>query len=328
MGASTRLLALAGFCVHLSDVAAAGKSTHGFLAASGEGQRCDQIPTTYKVVAKKKLPHLEKPFTQGLEFATDGTLIETSGSFPPPTKSYVRGVNPETGDTLWRTDEGLNGAFIEGVTRLGAEGHWFSTVYQEPHLALEYDEDFNYLRSYEYFFDGWGFTHTLDGSAFLATNGSSEVMQLDPATFKVQRSARATCLCEYVPALNELELVEDFMGKGPALLGNVYTSRVVLALDPQTMGCIGAFNLRGLDEPITLNEKSGYHVANGIAYRKSTNTYFLTGKNWDSMFEVELQDDPEDDSITQLQVWLESTHTAPGILSLIAMDIKRQTMAI
>ncbi len=30
------------------------------------------------------------------------------------------------------------------------------------------------------------------------------------------------------------------------------------------------------------------NVMNGIAYRKSTNTFFVTGKNWNYIFEVQL----------------------------------------
>lgn len=32
------------------------------------------------------------------------------------------------------------------------------------------------------------------------------------------------------------------------------------------------------------------NVLNGIAYRKETNTFFLGGKNWNYLFEIELKD--------------------------------------
>lgn len=298
-----------------------------FLEASGSrGPSCDQRPATFKVEALRQLPHDGLPFTQGLEFNNQDQLVETSGSFPAGTRSYIRGVDPATGNTLWRTEAGLDGAFIEGITRFGSDGHWFSTVYQTPHRTLEYDSNFNFVQSHPYYLDGWGFSRSLDGAYFLATNGSSLVMQLEPNTFEIIGAKHATCRCQNVPALNELELVHNFMNMGPALLGNVYTSRVVLALDLDTMECIGAFNLNSLNETISDTESAGFHVANGIAYRGSQDTYFLTGKNWNSMFEVRLEEDGQDQmsTISLLDDWLSQAHMAPGILSLFEGSRKVQ----
>lgn len=324
MSASRSIFALLVFCRSttiavqppLASKASTSKET-SFLQTAKSNRRC-ATPTTYQVNSLRKISHVGRPFTQGFEFH-DGHLIETSGSFPAGTQSFIRGVSVADGVTLWRTDQGLNGSFIEGITRFGEHNHWFSTVYQEPHRALEFDENFNFVASYPYYFDGWGFTSSPDGSGFLATNGSSYVMELDPVTFQIVKSTRAKCLCQNIPALNELELVQNFQGQGPALIANVYTSRIVLAFDLATMECIGAFNLNGLDEPITEDEPLGFHVANGIAYNPGNNLYYLTGKNWESMFEVELREDSTDNTIDLLDDWLKRPHYAPGILSFLEM---------
>merc|ERR1712232_1218352 len=99
------------------------------------------------------------------------------------------------------------GAFVEGISQLGSKGHWFASVYQEPRKTLEYDPEFNFLQHHPYYFDGWGLTRNVDNTHFLATNGSSEVMTLDPGTFRLASSAPATCFGRKVPALNELEMV-------------------------------------------------------------------------------------------------------------------------
>jgi len=44
---------------------------------------------------------------------------------------------------------------------------------------------------------------------------------------------------------------------------------------------------RGL---LSREERSGTDVLNGIAYRPSTGTFFLTGKYWPALFEVELSE--------------------------------------
>jgi glutamine cyclotransferase len=268
----------------------------------------------FNVKVIREFDHEEKPFTQGLEYDPDtNTLIETSGSFPEGTKSFIRSIDPATGKTLWKKEDGLTGAFVEGITR--TNGHWFASVYQEPRKALEYDSNFKYVRNHSYYFDGWGLTRTPDDKAFLATNGSSTVMKLDQ-DFKLLESKVAMCHGKPVPGLNELEMVRDFQGtKKPALLGNVYTSRIVLALDPDTMECTGAFHLEGLSEPFESGETSGYHVANGIAYRPESDTFFVTGKNWNKMFEVKLEEEhiATNSAFTKLAEWQESQHTAPGL---------------
>jgi len=274
---------------------------------------------SYGVKVIRELPHEDRPFTQGLEYdAKSNTLIETSGSFPAGTQSYIRAIDPKSGATLWKKQDGLNGSFIEGIAQVrGSNGHWFASVYQEPRKTLEYDENFNYLRNHPYYFDGWGLARSHDNKAFLATNGSSYVMTLDPNTFELLHSKVAMCHGKPVPGLNELESVENFQGKGPALLGNVYTSRVVLVLDPKTMECTGAFHLEGLSEPYEQGEGQGYHVANGIAYNQVDDTFFVTGKNWNKMFEVKLEEEvggiAGSSAFTKLAEWQESTHVAPGL---------------
>merc|ERR1711862_839528 len=116
---------------------------------------------------------------------------------------------------------GIGSSFIEGIVQRGPEGHWFASVYQEPRSTLEYDQNFNYVRKHPYHFDGWGLTRSVDGASFLATNGSSSVMTLaSDGSFNLKEAKQATCLGKPVPALNELEMVPDFLGQGPALLGN------------------------------------------------------------------------------------------------------------
>lgn len=272
---------------------------------------------SFNVKLIKELPHEDAPFTQGLEYdPSTKTLIETSGSFPPGTPSYIRSIDPATGKTLWKKQDGIDGAFIEGIAQSrGKDGHWFASVYQEPRKTLEYDSNFTYLGNHPYYFDGWGFARTLDDQYFLATNGTANVMKLDPNTMQVVESKVAMCHGKPVPGLNELEMVRHFQGRGPALLGNVYTSRVVLALDPHTMECTGAFHLEGVCEPSQADEEQGYHVANGIAYNPDSDTYFVTGKNWKQMCEVQLvmEETHDSNAFMKLAQWQESVHTAPGL---------------
>lgn len=260
-------------------------------------------PVIYSVHPMREMDHVGAPFTQGLEFTEDGErLIETSGSYPAGTQSFVRTLDPETGEVLVSTQEGLDhaaqpgGRFIEGIVQLeaGAGSHWFASTY-EDHTAVEYDSEFNQVDEHPYPYEGWGFSRNADRTAFLATNGSSHIMELTPGTFEVESVKTATCYGRTVSGINELEMVHDFQGSGqPALLGNVYMTRIVVALDPATMNCIGLLHLEGLGD-VQDNESVGFHVANGIAFNRHTGTYIMTGKNWRKMFEVRLEEEsPEE----------------------------------
>lgn len=297
--------------------------SHGSAPGGGDGAPSPPpvlaVPKSYEVTVVNRLPHRDKPFTQGLEMGTMGQygqiLIETSGAYPPGTQSFIRGVDPRNGEVLWTSTAGLGDSFVEGITQLGPDGHWYASVYQTPRRLLEYDANMQYVRDLPYYFDGWGLTRNRNSTAFLATNGSAYIMTLDTEDVAYQDSTPAMCLGHKVPGLNELEMVDDFLGGGPALLGNVYFTRVVLVLHPDSMECLGAFRLDGLEERVNKNEKFGYHVANGIAYDKHTGHLFVTGKNWDSMFEVSLRENSTDTSAFDLLgTFLEAK--ASGVLTL------------
>lgn len=256
-------------------------------------------PVIYSVHVIREMDHVGAPFTQGLEFTEDGErLIETSGSYPAGTQSFVRALDPQSGAVLVSTNAGLDhavqpgGRFIEGIVQLeaGADSHWFASTY-EDHTAIEYDSEFNHVDEHPYPYEGWGFSRNSDRTAFLATNGSEHVMELTPGSFEVESVKTATCYGGAVSGINELEMVHDFQGSGqPALLGNVYMTRIVVALDPATMHCIGLLHLEGLGD-VEGHESAGFHVANGIAFNQYTGTYIMTGKNWQKMFEVRLEEE-------------------------------------
>jgi len=245
-------------------------------------------PKSYAVTKVRAIPHDGTPWTQGLEFSDDGRLVETSGDYPFGTGSYVRLVDMDTGMTTRKITDGLDRPiFIEGLSEL--DGRWFASTY-EDHVALEYDNDFNFVKTHPFPWQGWGLTRSPDRKSFIATNSTEYVLTLEPGSFNLRSMKPATCLGQRVPGLNELEMVDDFLGQGPALLGNVIDTRLVLVLDPNSAVCTGAFHLHGL-EPERKDEAQGNHVANGIAYNKQSGNFWVTGKNWDSMFEVSLDED-------------------------------------
>lgn len=266
--------------------------SHGLFRSSAP--MLDDAPKTYSVTTLREMPHEGAPWTQGFEFdSSRGRLVETSGDYPPGSGSFVRFLDPATGKELNRFTAGLHKPpsthrFIEGISAVG--GRWFASTYQDR-VALEYDADMNLVGEHSFPWDGWGLARSHTGNSLLATNSSEYIMNLDTTTFQASKTMVATCLGKRVAGLNELEMVDDFMGQGPRLLGNVINTRMIMVLDPETAKCSGSFTLDGASmEAQRTNEHFGFHVANGIAYNKATGNFFVTGKNWKSIFEVRLDE--------------------------------------
>jgi glutamine cyclotransferase len=268
-------------------------------------RKSNNDPVSYKLEVLRTFRHVGKPFTQGLEITSDGKhLVETSGAYPAGVESFVRIVDPITGDSVRSLTDGLTGFFAEGIVQM-PDGHWFASTYVD-HKMVEYSPDLQFVKHHAFPAMGWGLTRTPDGSAFLGTNGSEHLMTFHRGNFATVDTKVVTCMGKKVTGLNELELVHDFMGLGPTLLGNVYLSRLVLALDPVTAVCKGVFHLEGLGVP-DVNEGAGYHAANGLAFNKSSGTLIATGKNWEDMFEVRPYVDASNEAVQMLSSFMAPT---------------------
>jgi len=243
-------------------------------------------PAAYAVTVLRRVAHTGKPWTQGLEFAKDDKyIVESVGDWPTGSGSSIRLIDPATGQTVRTIRDGLGSPiFLEGITRAGDS--WYVSTFRN-HVVLEYDSDFNFVKSHPFAFEGWGLVQAPGGNSFIATDGSEDLLVLDNS-FNLMAKKRVMCMGVSVPGLNELEMVEDFQGHGPTLLANLINTRWVLAVDPATAECVGALDLRGLED-VRSDETWGFHVANGIAFDKASGKFWFTGKSWGGMFEAKVE---------------------------------------
>ena len=80
-----------------------------------------------------------------------------------------------------------------------------------------------------------------------------------------------------IKAVNELEWID---GK---IYTNVWTKDAIAVVNPNTGAVEGILDMSGLRKLINTTPDD---VLNGIAYNPKTKTIFVTGKNWDKMFEI------------------------------------------
>lgn len=228
---------------------------------------------TYKII--NTFPHDIKAYTQGLEFYRD-TLFESTGQRG---ESSLRKVDYTTGK-VYQKIELDNRYFGEGITILNNKLYmltWRSnTGFIFNPDNLERLDSFTFQDSKE----GWGLC--TDGEKLFKSDGTEKIWILDPTTLKEQYAIQ---VCDnkrtYIKA-NELEYID---GK---IFANSYQNPSMMIINPKNGALEGIIDFRGLQEKVT--NHTAIDVFNGIAYNSKTSTYFVTGKYWDKLFEVEIME--------------------------------------
>ena len=228
--------------------------------------------TIMKFEVTSKIVRSRIGFTQGLELR-DGVLFESTGNVGGTTQLNTITLD---GKVTTLADQGRK-VFGEGLTILGDEV--FQLTWQERQVFV-YDTAGKLKRQMRNPRDGWGLSH--DGTNLMFTDGGPSLYYADPKTFRLGKSVTIRSGKEQVAGVNELERVD---GK---LYGNIFTTRSIVRLDPQT-GCIDAVaDLNVLWEVMTPDERastnSGENVLNGIAYDAKTGLFYLTGKRWRAIY--------------------------------------------
>lgn len=213
-------------------------------------------------------------YTQGLEFYK-GTLLEGTGQNG---ESTLRKTDYKTGN-VYKSVPLSPDYFGEGITVFNGKIYqltWKNKVgfiYNAETLVQE--KTFNYFADIE----GWGLTH--NDKHLIMSDGTNKIYFLDPATQKMVRSINVYSDTNAIPDLNELEWID---GK---IWANIYQKDAVAIINPKTGAVEAVIDLSLLKTKVKQHPE--LDVLNGIAYNPATKTVFVTGKNWDKMFEIKLK---------------------------------------
>lgn len=232
----------------------------------------DKAPKLYGYKIINTYPHDANAFTQGLEFHND-TLYEGTGLHG---RSSLRKLDLKTGKVLEQINL-ENKYFGEGISILN------NKIYQltwQKGEGFIYDVknfkkigSFNYSQSKE----GWGLCN--DGKNLYKSDGTAKIWVLDPETLEEQRYIQPVTQKSLSTRLNELEWVE---GK---IYANTWQKDGIAIINPKTGAIEGLIDFRGLRDKVDNQNKD---VLNGIAYNPDTKKLYVTGKNWDKLFEIEV----------------------------------------
>jgi glutamine cyclotransferase len=223
----------------------------------------------YKVVVK--YPHSTASYTEGF-FYLNGLFYEGTGLSG---HSALMAIEPATGKVVQENDLPPQ-YFGEGIVDVGPnilEWTW------QTHVGFVIDRfSFRVIRQFSYTGEGWGLTRM--GNEVVTSDGTSVLRFRNPETFAETRHIVVRDGLEAIGQLNELEFVKG------EIYANVWHSDRIARISPKDGRVLGWIDLSGL-LPVSqrVNEES---VLNGIAYDAKGDRLFVTGKQWPSVFEIEV----------------------------------------
>lgn len=228
---------------------------------------------TYEIV--NEYPHDLKAFTQGLEFYND-TLYESTGS-GGNAKSFIRKLDFKTGKKLQQKDLAKN-YFGEGITILNDK--LYQLTWQSRMGFVYRLQDFKELNSFQYGAskEGWGLCN--DGKMIYKSDGTEKIWLLDPETLTEVSYIETVTNKSIFNKANELEYVD---GK---IYANVWQKESMMIIDAESGAIVGVINMAGLKNKV--KKHANLDVLNGVAYNPKRGTFFVTGKNWDKLFEIKI----------------------------------------
>lgn len=230
----------------------------------------------YSIEVVNEFPHDPNAFTQGLLYGGNDTLYESTGLYR---ESSVRKVALQTGkvEVLQKMDGSY---FGEGLTLLGERLYqvtWLERTGFIYHLSnLSKFEKFTHQMQ-----DGWGLA--TDGNVLFGSDGSSTLYQIDPQSFQVIGKQTVKYKGHEVHNLNELEFVNG------EVWANIFQTDCIARISHRDGVVLGWILLHNLREGLILAGKTDIDVLNGIAWDRSKNRLFVTGKLWPKLYEIKVR---------------------------------------
>jgi glutaminyl-peptide cyclotransferase len=216
--------------------------------------------------------HDPESFTEGLVYHK-GYMYESTGLHG---KSVLRKIAIKTGKVIKEVRLKTE-YFGEGMAILG------NRIYQltwKNNTGIIYDlQTFKEIGKFSYSGEGWGLT--TDGKILFMSDGSSEILCIDPVSMSVIRRMKISDGNIPINNLNELEFIRG------EIWANVFMENVIVRISPRTGTVLGWVDLSSLQ--LLIPDFGKRCVLNGIAYNATDDRIFVTGKLWPILFEIKIQ---------------------------------------
>ncbi len=236
-------------------------------------RRQDPPPVRYGYRIVAEYPHDTSAYTQGLIWH-DGAFYESTGERG---RSRLRRVDLATGNVVRQIELEVR-YFGEGAALVG--GRIFQLTWEAGRCFVWDADTFAPIGEFTYRGEGWGLT--TDGEKLYMSDGTPNIAVRNPDTFEVERTIIVRNEGRPVADLNELEWIEG------RIWANIYSyaKNEIVIIDPADGRVEGVVDFSGILSRLTVTVSTD--VMNGIAWDVEGDRIFVTGKNWDKLFEIEL----------------------------------------
>ncbi|MDR0390992.1 MAG: glutaminyl-peptide cyclotransferase [Planctomycetaceae bacterium] len=229
-------------------------------------------------------PHDAGAFTQGL-FYENSFLYESTGEYK---SSTLRQIEPKTGKIL-RQVKLPDKFFAEGLHVIGNK--IYQLTWREGYCFVFDKDTFKLSGQFRYNGEGWGLTG--NGKFLIMSDGSDQLTFIDPENFKSVRKIHVKDIDAKtkkpfpVQYLNELEYING------EIWANIWQSTQIARINPETGEVIGRIEMASFVPAEHRNEQNirwGERrcVLNGIAFDPQKKRVYITGKNWNVLYEFEI----------------------------------------
>ena len=244
----------------------------------------DTCLTTH-VLAKPKLLHYKitnqysffnDTFTQGLYLDND-VLYISSGLY---NKSFIQSAEFPSMKPIQKNHISTK-LFAEGLTIIGQKLYLCTWKSKTCYI---YDKDsFRLLDYFSIQSEGWGLTHNND--FLILSDGSDQLYFFDPKRYLLSKTLKVTYNNAPIKFINELEYVDGY------IYANIWGSGKIILIHSDTGKVDYEIDLTDLITQEKANLSKG-HVLNGIAFDSVNKRFLITGKFWDTLYELELDHRP------------------------------------
>lgn len=254
--------------------------TTGACSHESDGSHPDTISSAATLSEDSAVEHLSpqivatypwnpESFTQGVEVDEGRNLIVGTGLYGE-SRIYRSTLNGEETDSHRLPQQ----FFGEGIT-IHADKVWQLT-WKSGTAFERRRNDLSVIKTVDYEGQGWGICS--DGERLIMSDGSGTLVFRDPESFEQIGSVNVTIDGQSTTNLNELDCSED-----GSVYANVWQTDQIFRIDPASGAVTGVIDTAGAFDA---RFRPGADVLNGVAHIPDSDRYLLTGKKWDTAYEV------------------------------------------
>ena len=216
----------------------------------------------------KKYKHDPSAFTQGLVYQNDH-FFESTGGWG---SSEIRKINKHTGKVI-NFNKLQSKYFGEGITIY--DNKIFQVTWKS-NKGFVYDiNNLKLLDDFNIYGQGWGLTN--DGQSLILSDGSEKIYYLNPKNFEIEKTISVSVNGNKLIYINELEFIRG------EIWANIWKSNDIITVNPLSGIVTSIFDISKISEQTEIED-----VANGIAWDKVNDKIFITGKNWNFIYLLDI----------------------------------------